>query len=74
MEKLITINYEEYLELEKYKKIFEGLKYGFQEGTRNELTDEWTWYMEGKTDLFNLIAEASMCPDDYRYTRILIGK
>lgn len=74
MGKLITIDYEEYLELEKLKKAFEQLKYGFQEGNRNEMTDVWTWKIEGQYELFSLIASASMCPDDYRYTQILIKK
>ncbi len=72
--KVITIDYEEYLELEKLKKAFEQLKYGFQEGRRNEMTDIWTWEMEGQYELFSLIATASMCPDEHRYTQILIKK
>ena len=74
MGKLITIDYEEYLELEKLKKIVEQLKYGFQEGRRNEMTDVWTWEMNGQYELFSLIAEASMCPDADRYAQILIRK
>lgn len=74
MGKLITIDYEEYLELERLKKAFNNLKYGFQQGKRDEMCDIWIWEMEGQSEIFDLIGENSMCPDIDRYARILIKK
>ena len=71
MGKLITIDYEEYLELERYKKVFDNLKYSYQEGIQNAATNKWTWVIR-KEEFFDLLVEESMCPSSPEYDSILI--
>lgn len=72
--KYITLDYEEYLSLIKYKNAFENINCKYQFGKTINDRNAMTWQIENMSELYNLISKLSLHPQTNNYDSILIYK
>lgn len=69
--KLITIEYDEYLELVKFKEAFARIKMCYQEGHKDE-NDIWTLTLENDELRHFILKQVPLSASQSKYTRVLI--